>query len=135
MERSVLQGLAAFRWGAWLWMAIVLTVSRHDLRRPWLAVGLVVAALVVTIADTVLLRTEPDALLRSGPIAAELAVGASLVLGDGWAYGPDHAFSTSQSLGSVWPLAGILGAGVALGPLAGAGAGMLVGLARVGAVI
>ncbi|HEX2273866.1 MAG TPA: ATP-binding protein, partial [Acidimicrobiales bacterium] len=47
----------------------------------------------------------------------------------------DHAFSTSQSLGSVWPLAGILGAGVALGPLAGAGAGMLVGLARVGAVI
>ncbi|HEX2041857.1 MAG TPA: ATP-binding protein [Acidimicrobiales bacterium] len=135
MERSVLQGLAAFRWGAWLWMATVLTVSRHDLRRPWLAVGLVVAALAVTVAVTTLLRADPDALLRWRPIAAELAVGTSLVLCDGWAYGPDHAFSTSQSLGSVWPLAGILGTGVALGPLAAAGAGVVVGLARVGAVI
>ena len=135
VERSVLQGLAAFRWGAWLWMATVLTVSRRDLGRPWLAVALVALALVVTIADTVLLRTDPAALLRWPPVAVELAVGAALVLCDGWAYGPDHAFSTSQSLGSVWPLAGILGAGVALGPLAAAGAGVLVGLARVGAVV
>ena len=27
MERSVLQGLAAFRWAAWAWMALVLAVS------------------------------------------------------------------------------------------------------------
>ena len=135
MERFVLQGLAAFRWGAWLWMATVLTVSRHDLRRPWLAVGLAAVALGVTIAQTVLLRVDPDALLRWRPVAVELAVGAGLVLCDGWAYGPDHAFSTSQSLGSVWPLAGILAAGVALGPLAAAGAGVGVGLARVGAVV
>jgi signal transduction histidine kinase len=135
VERSVLQGLAAFRWGAWLWMATVLTVSRDDLRRPWLAVGLVAVALAVTVADTILLRADPGALLRPGPVAAELAVGAALVLCDGWAYGSDHAFSTSQSLGSVWPLAGILGTGVALGPLAAAGAGVAVGLARVGAVV
>ena len=135
VERSVLQGLAAFRWGAWLWMATVLTVSRQDLSRPALAVGLVALALVVTIADTVLLRADPAALLRRETLAVELAVGASLVLCDGWAYGPEHAFSTSQSLGSVWPLAGILGTGVALGPVAATGAGVLVGLARVGAVV
>jgi signal transduction histidine kinase len=135
MERSVLQGLAAFRWGAWLWMATVLLVSRGDLARPWLAVVLVGAALAVTALDTVLLRRDPDALLRSGPLVAELAVGAALVLCDGWAYGPDHAFSTSQSLGSVWPLAGILGTAVALGPMAGVAAGVTLGLARVGATL
>ncbi len=135
MERSVLQGLAAFRWGAWLWMATVLLVSRGDLARPWLAVTLAGAALVVTGVDTVLLRRSPEALLRPGPLIAELAVGGALILCDGWAYGPDHAFSTSQSLGSVWPLAGILGAGLALGPLPGAAAGVGMGLARLGSVL
>jgi signal transduction histidine kinase len=116
-------------------MATVLMVSRHDLDRPWLAVALVAAALVVTAVDTALLRTDATALLRPGPLVAELAVGAALVLGDGWAYGPHHAFSTSQALGSVWPLAGILGSGVALGPLAAAGAGVGIGMARVGATV
>ncbi len=133
MQRSVVQGLAAFRWGAWLWMATVLLVSRGDLARPWLALALVGAALVVTAFDTVLLRRDPDALVRPGPLVAELTVGAALVLCDGWAYGPDHAFSTSQSLGSVWPLAGILATAVALGPLAGVAAGVVLGFARVGA--
>jgi signal transduction histidine kinase len=135
MERSALQGLAAFRWGAWLWMATVLLVTRHDLERPWLALGLAGLALAVTVADTALLRTNPSALCRPGPVAAELAVGAMLVLCDGVAYGEGHAFSTSQSLGSVWPLTGILGAGVAFGPAVAAVSGVLIGLARVGAVL
>ena len=135
MERSVLQGLAAFRWGAWLWMATVLLVSRHDLERPWLALALVAVALAVTIAGTVRLRDNPAALCRPGPVVGELGVGILLVLGDGIAYGEGHAFSTSQSLGSVWPLAGILSMGVALGPVAAAGAGVLVGIARLGAVL
>jgi signal transduction histidine kinase len=135
MERSVLQGLAVFRWGAWLWIAAVLAVSRHDIRRPWLAVGLIGAALAVTAVDTALLRRDHAALLRPGPVIAELAVGIALVLCDGWAYGPNHAFATSQSLGSVWPLAGILAAGVGFGFAAGASAGILMGLARAGAVL
>jgi len=135
MERSALQGLAAFRWGAWLWMATVLVVSRRDLERPLLAVGLIGVALGVTVAGTVLLRSRPGALCRPRFVLTELAVGVLLVLGDGVAYGEGHAFSTSQSLGSVWPLAGILGIGVALGPLAAAGAGVLVGVAGVGAVL
>ncbi len=135
MERSVLQGLVAFRWGAWAWMAVVLVVSRHDLEEPGLALALAGAALAVTVVDTALVRRRPAALLAPGPVLAELAVGAALVFGDGWAYGPHHAFSTSQSLGSVWPLVGILGAGVALGPLAAAGAGVVLGLARVAATV
>lgn len=135
MERSALQGLAAFRWGAWLWMATVLLASRQQLERPWLAVGLAGAALAVTVVDTALLRSYPAALLRPAPVAAELAVGLGLVFGDGVAYGPGHAFSTSQSLGSVWPLAGILVAGVAYGPALAAAAGGVVGTARLGAVV
>jgi signal transduction histidine kinase len=132
MERSALQGLAAFRWGAWLWMATVLLVSRHQLERPWLALSLVALALVVTATHTVLLRTDPGALCRPGPVIGELTVGAALVLFDGAAYGTGHAFSTSQALGSVWPLTGILSAGVALGPML---AGVVIGLARLGAVL
>ncbi|MFP5319371.1 MAG: ATP-binding protein [Acidimicrobiia bacterium] len=135
MERSVLQGLAVFRWGAWLWMAAVLAVSRDDLERPWLAIGLVGLALAVTVLDTGLIRRNWALLLEPGPLLFELAVAAGLVLGDGWAYGPDHAFSTSQSLGSVWPLAGILATGVGRGPLPAAAAGLLIGLARAGSVV
>ncbi|MDP9418950.1 MAG: hypothetical protein M3P53_02175 [Actinomycetota bacterium] len=135
MERSLLQGLTAFRWAAWLWMTTVLLVVRPNLARPWLAVGLVALALAVTVADTFLLRSDHRALLRPGPLALELATGASLVLADGWAYAPGHAFSTSASLGSVWPLAGVLAAGLAAGPVVAALAGVGLGLARVGAAL
>ncbi len=135
MERSVLQGLAAFRWGAWLWMATVLLVSRDQLDRPVLAISLVGLALAVTIGDTILLRTDVARLCRPGPVLVELTVAAALVVGDGLVYGPDHAFSTSQSLGSVWPLAGILGSGVALGPVGAAASGVAIGLCRVAAAV
>ncbi|MEA2843044.1 MAG: hypothetical protein QOJ69_715 [Actinomycetota bacterium] len=135
MERSVLQGLAAFRWGAWLWMATVLLVSRDQLTRPFVAVALVGAALAVTVFDTALLRRDPSRLTTAGPVLAELGVGMALLVCDGVVYGGQHAFSTSQSLGSVWPLAGILGAGVAFGPLVACGTGVVLGLGRVTAVL
>ncbi len=116
-------------------MATVLAVSRDQLERPWLAGLLVGLALTVTAVSTALLRADPGAAWRSLPVVAELSVGALLVLCDGVAYGPGHAFSTSQSLGSVWPLAGILGAGLAFGPLLAAGAGALFGVARLAAVL
>jgi signal transduction histidine kinase len=68
-------------------------------------------------------------------VAAELATGFALILCDGWAYEPGHAFSTSQSLGSVWPLVGVLVAAAAYGPWLGAGAGAVIGSARFGAVV
>lgn len=135
MERVVLQGLTAFRWAAWAWMAAVLLVSRSHLARPWLAVGLVALALAVTAAVTASFRLRSAAPVGPRAVVAEVAVGVALVVGDGWAYGPGHAFSTSQSLGSVWPLAGVLTAGVAFGAWAGGGAGAAMGAARLGAVL
>src|SRR4051812_28237753 len=127
MERGLLAGLAAFRWAAWAWMAAVLLVSRDDLRHPIVAVALAGAALVVTAAATGLLRTEWRALLRPQVVAIELAVGASLLVGDGIAYDRGHAFSSgSQSLGSAWPLAGILAAGLAMGASVGSLAGVAI---------
>ena len=111
-------------------MAIVLLVSRDELEgsggRPWLAWLLVGAALVVTAAATLVSRVDPDRLITLPALVAELAVGCALGAGDGWAYAGDHP----QSLGSVWPLAGVLTAGVALAGRGGAAAGAIVGLGR-----
>ncbi|MCU1496543.1 MAG: hypothetical protein JWM47_496 [Acidimicrobiales bacterium] len=130
LVRGLLTGIAAFRWLAWSWMAIVLLVSRKDLEgpggRPWLAVVLVGAALVVTAGATVLSRADPDRLVTLPALAVELTVGFALGAGDGWAYAGAHP----QSLGSVWPLAGVLTAGVALAGRGGAIAGAVVGLGR-----
>jgi len=128
LVRGLLTGIAAFRWLAWAWMAFVLVVSREDLEggRPWLAVGLVGAALAVTAVDGVLVRTDPERLLVTGIIVAELAVGFALGAGDDWAFAGDHP----QSLGSVWPLAGVLTAGVRWGGRGGVMAGAVVGVGR-----
>ena len=134
MERGLLQGQAVFRWVAWLWMAATLVVARDDLERDWLAIGLVGLALLVTVGATVALRNRHEVLLQPATVLAELVTGASLILADGVAFGDGHAFSTSQSLGSVWPLVGIFSAAIALGPAA-AVAGAALGLCRVLAVL
>jgi len=107
-------------------MATVVVVDRGGLERPGVAVLLVGAALVFTAAATVLLRRDPLRLLHPGMIAAEVAVSVALSVADPIAYAEGH----SQSLGSAWPLAGILTAGIAFGGVGGAAAGVVVGLAR-----
>jgi signal transduction histidine kinase len=130
LVRGLLTGIAAFRWLAWAWMALVLTVSRGDLEvdgaRPWVAVVLVGAALVATAITGLLARTDPNRLLTPPVIAAELAIAFLLGAGDGWAFEGDHA----QSLGSVWPLAAVMTGGVAWAGRGGAVAGAVVGLGR-----
>jgi signal transduction histidine kinase len=54
-----------------------------------------------------------------------------MVMADGWAYRPGHVFGPSQTLGVIWPLSGVLAAGVAFGAVWGAVAGGLFGLDRV----
>jgi signal transduction histidine kinase len=137
MERSVLRGLAVFRWAAWAWMAVVLLLGRDHLRdgRAWLAVVAVAVALAVTIVDTGLLRADAGRLLRPVPVAAEVAVGIALLLLDGVVYREGHAFASEQNLGVAWPLFGVLSAGLAFGPLAGAVAGLVVGAARLGGTL
>jgi signal transduction histidine kinase len=117
-------------------MVAVLAISRDDLARPAVALGLVAIALVVTVAAGALVRSVPAMLLTPMAVSVELAVGAALIIGGGVAYGEGHAFDPgAQSLGSAWPLAGILSAGLALGGATGAVAGVAMGMSRLGAVL
>ena len=129
MERGVLQGLAIFRWAAWLWTAGALVLQRGSVERPGLGAALVGGALLLTVVLTALWRTRPLALLGFAAVATELAVGAALIVCDGLVRQSGAVFETGQSLGSVFPLAGILTAGVAFGPAVGASTGVL-GLGR-----
>ena len=126
LERGVLGGLAGFRAVAWVWMATVLVVSRSELTHPAVATALCLLALVVTVVLGVASRVRPGLLLHPGTVAVEVGVAATLLLADGWVYGGFHR----QSLGSAWPLAAALAAGVALGPVGGAAAGVVLGCGR-----
>ena len=131
LVRSLLTSITVFRWLAWTWMAVLLLVNRSELSkpeaRPWLAVGLVGAALAVTVVDTVLLSAAPARLRTLPVIAAEVAVAVALEVGDQLAY---NGLSHSQSLSSAWPLAGVMTAGIAFRARGGVLAGVAVGLGR-----
>src|SRR2546425_883754 len=86
-------------------MAVVLLLSRENLEHPVVAVALVAAALALTAGWASAWRWRPSFLCSPVAVAGELGLGAALLLFDGWVFGRGHAFSTSQSLGSVWPLA------------------------------
>jgi signal transduction histidine kinase len=132
LVQGLLSGVAVFRWLAWGWLAVVLLLSRTELAdpdaRPWVAYGLAGLALAVTVAATVLLRRRPAALLEPRAVVGELAVAFALMVGDQLAY-PD--VDHPQWLGSAWPLAGIITAGMAFGRRGGLLAGVAVGLGRI----
>ncbi|HKY64945.1 MAG TPA: hypothetical protein VJM49_01180, partial [Acidimicrobiales bacterium] len=114
LVRSLLTGIAVFRWLAWAWMAVLLVVNRGELSRPGarpaLALVLVGAALLVTVVDTALLGTDPVRLLSAPVVVAEVAVACALEVGDELAY---NGIAHPQSLSSAWPLAAVMTAGIA----------------------
>jgi signal transduction histidine kinase len=121
--------VAALRIVAFVWAAIAFGVSYDDLVRPVPAATLVVAAGVITAASVPRL-VDPRRFPWPTPLlAVELAVGLALASGSGWAYGPGDPTSIT-TLGGIWPLAGVIGAGVAFGPLWGGLAGLAFGAAR-----
>jgi signal transduction histidine kinase len=136
LVRSLLTGVAVFRWLAWGWAAALLVVNRGELgqpqARPWLAVGLVGAALVVTVIDTALLTTDPMRLLSAPVVAVEVAVACALELSDQLAY---NGVGHPQSLGSAWPLAGVMTAGVAFRWQGGVAAGAAIGVSRAAGIV
>lgn len=125
LDRSLLIGLAAFRWAALAWVIVVLVVTRDELSNAALAAEIVAGAAAVTAVATVLLRRAPHRLLDARFLAVELVAAAALLIGDRYVYRTAH----SQSLGSAWPLAPCLGAGIVFGPLGGVLAGVLLGIA------
>ncbi|MFP4310819.1 MAG: sensor histidine kinase [Nitriliruptoraceae bacterium] len=129
-RRTILRGLAAFRWFAWVWMATVLWFARGSLVAPRTATVLVAAAGLVTAVLTWHLPRAPDRLLSGPLVGLEVGTAVALQLADGFVYASPHVFTAKQPLGVAWPLAGVLTAGVAFGPLAGAATGVLLGAAR-----
>jgi len=111
-------------------MAVVLVLARRALERPGVAVTLVVLALAVTAWTSMLLRRDHARLCRPPAVGAEIAVALALQVADGFVYRQSHVFSGEQPLGVAWPIAGVLASGIAFGPLAGAGTGVVIGLGR-----
>ena len=88
------------------------------------------SAFAFTAACTYLWRRDPQTLLHPAMVVTELALGGALLVFDGLVRAPGTVFATGQSLGSVWPLTGVISAGVALGPWGGGIAGVLMGGCR-----
>lgn len=130
-----MQGLAAFRWAAWVWLVLMLAVGRTDLARPAVAIGAAAAALAMCAWTSSLLHSRSSLLLDRRVVLVELALGASLLFLDGLVAQHNTLFATRQSLGSAFPFTGIISAGIAGGPLAGIASGVVFGLARVGGVL
>jgi len=83
--RSVLRGVAVFAWATWLWSAVATAVAHERVERPWLAVVLLGAALVVNIVVT-RAAARPDRAFPPKIVAAELIVGYALLAGEGWVF-------------------------------------------------
>ena len=128
---SFLRGLSVYRWATLVWMATVaaLHVDEMNGRWVWLAVGLLAGALAVTVVSG-LLRSHPGIAASPATTVAEVALGAALITATGWVYGLDHVNGRGPSLGTGWPTAGIIAAGVARGPRWGGIAGAAIGLSR-----
>lgn len=127
LVRSLVTGLTAFRVACLVWLVAILVATRDDVDRPWAAVVLVGAATVVTVVWALRLRSEgPTALLGRKPLAIDIAVAASLAVGDGIVFDGPH----SVSLGSSWPLTSVLSVAIGWGTRSGAAAGVVVGVAN-----
>lgn len=128
LERSLLLAVVALRWAtlAWATTVVVIDASNDSFAHLWAAIVLVGAISAFTIWTSVMVELRPSVLLSPASVIAELCVGAALVFFDHWAYGSEH----SQSLGTAWPLAGIITAGIRWGGRGGFAAGFVLGCIR-----
>ena len=111
-------------------MAVVVGLNRDDLRHAWVAWLLVGLAFAVTVVATLAATTRPERLTSPPFVLAELALGALLQFGGGWAYRGDP-FSSSHAIGSAWPLAGVLTAGAVWGAVRTGALGGVIGACRI----
>lgn len=127
LDWGVARGIAGFRWLALGWAAAVLVLTRAQVGNLALGIAMLVLAFAFTAAATeASIRRRPQ-LLHPATVAVELAIGIGMFLADGFVY---RSGGHSQSLGSIWPLAGVLSAAVLLGPWIGGVAGAVLGASR-----
>ena len=126
LEWSVARGIAGFRWLALAWAATVLFLTRDDVDGPAVGITLLGLALLVTATTTEASIRRRPWVFHPAAVVGELCVGGAMLLLDGAVYVDQH----SQSVGSAWPVAGVLMAGLVGGPVAGTVAGVTLGVCR-----
>jgi signal transduction histidine kinase len=147
-ELSLHRALSIARWASLVWTVGVVTTGDGELRHPaaaWIAVG---AAFAIAVAGTIgvrapALRGDRSPVAERGrpwvggtPFAAVQAVVAfGMVLADGWAFEPGHAFATSQNLAAASPTIAAIAVGIAAGTVPGVVVGALLGAARLPAAL
>ncbi len=123
--RSFLQGVVAFRWLTIGWAAVGVVISDEHLVHRTAAWLLVAAAVLFTATTTALVRQAPDKLLHPLAILVEFAIGAALLIADGWVY----ADTRPQSLPWAWPAGSIISGAIAFGVQAGLFLAVALGIA------
>ena len=132
MERSVLVGAAWLRWVVLAFAAAVTVGNRHRLQHPTVAFALLGAVgLWAAVAHRLTIGDRWRQALRPEAVAAEVALVAALIIGDGVVL---QSRASGQHLAGAVPIATLLVAGAALGPWWGAGVGFTLGSARLGAL-
>lgn len=126
MLSSVLRTLAVFRIAALLWASVGISLSTSHLERPVWAYVLLAAMFVTTAALSPLpgrgSLLDPQSIKT---VLFELAVGITVLIGDGLVY----AETRPQSLPWSWPAAGVMAAGIVFGTRAGFLAALVTGAA------
>lgn len=128
VERRLQLGLGAVRAVTLVWAAVVAGIDAASgvLTRPAPAFAVLAVLAVWSTAWTSGAARRASWVGRTG-VVVDLALAAAAVALDPFVY----PGSRPQSFGSAWPLTAVLATGVAAGPVAGLGGGLLVGAAGV----
>jgi signal transduction histidine kinase len=135
MERGLLRGLAVLRWVSWIWIVGVAlySQSKHQFIHPVFAWTVIAAAGLVAVSATKAAVSDTGRALGKLLVFSDVAVAVALYTADGYAFAHTpkfHVFNPGQSLTASWPIVAVASAGIALGPLTGFGAGILMGAMR-----
>lgn len=123
LTAQLLRSVSIFRWAALIWATIGVALSQDLLRRPVLAVLLLLAASVFTATMSFLATHRPSLLSDVRVLGIEVTLGVLLLFGDGLVY----ESTRSQSLPWAWPAASIIAVGICYGRRAGFLTAVIVG--------
>jgi signal transduction histidine kinase len=134
LERTLFVGITAFRWTAWVLMAVTVTIDVQNsepgtpeaVAHPGVGFALVVLALAYTVWATTAVRRDAAKLDRGLALGVDMGIATLLVFLDPWVYQSPH----TQHLGNNWAIASVLSAGVMLAGRGGFVAGFIIGTAR-----
>jgi signal transduction histidine kinase len=135
LERTLFTGVTAFRWAAWIWMAIAFSVdvqqgdpgSPEAVARPGVGYVLLLVALAYTVWASLEIRRRSTRLDSAVAVGIDLTIAVALLALDPWIYESAH----SQRLGANWAIASVLSAGIVFAGRGGFAAGLVVGVARI----